>query len=74
MVDAGRLHEFRQTDIRQAKELEDLRAAYSGLDPAAVREMLEDIAGSTSSLAIERFCRALLKNRVSGRGGQFHLF
>ena len=41
-VDAGRLNEFRQTNIRQAKELEDLRAAYSGMDPGAVREMLED--------------------------------
>jgi hypothetical protein len=42
VVDSGRLSEFRQTNIRQAKELEDLRAAYSGMDPGAVREMLDD--------------------------------
>jgi len=41
-VEASRLNEFRQTNIRQAKELEDLRAQYAGLDPAGVREMLED--------------------------------
>ena len=41
-VDAARLGEFRQTNIAQAKQLEELRSQYAGLEPAVVKELLAD--------------------------------